>query len=241
MWTIQSDLPEETPQNEIMKKKRKMKWFRSVRYYSSVCVDARYFHPNGFLYSITHWCHSMVWFDAVSGATSKSLMIIPYVKLCGRCDSPTYSLNESFFRLFLLLSLWLIAAAAIVVGLANVCNAFSRWYLWWICFCTQHFQCVSILCCMFAPFGCSHDTINRSDDRWIDRLYGYYCYYWCCMRQISTQKRNNNIYHYFDWMTVIVFGHWLRPSFCTAAAINRLAKWPINLIDSFKLTLNDFK
>lgn len=168
MRTIRSDLPEETPQNEIMKKKRKMKWFRSIRYYSSVCVDARFFHPNGFLYSITHWCHSMVWFDAVSGATSKSLMIISYVKLCGRCDSPTYSLNESFFRLFLLLSLWLIAAAAIVVGLANVCNAFFSADIF------DRFAFVHNTSNAYRYYVvCSHRLgvlMTRSIDRTIDRL-----------------------------------------------------------------------
>lgn len=36
---------------------------------------------------------------------------------------------------------------------------------------------------------------------------------------------------HFDWMTVIIFAQWLR-----LYAINRLSKWPINPIDSVKLT-----
>lgn len=102
-------------------------------------------------------------------------MIISSVKLCGRCDSPTYSLNESFF--------------SISFSCSHSLDRSGRYCCWinkWVCarvFSADIFDRFAFVRTSTANryyVVRSHRLgvlMTRSIDRFIDRLNGYYCYY----------------------------------------------------------------
>lgn len=145
--------------------------------------------------SINHWFHRVVWccFWCDFKITYDYFF---YVKLCGLCDSPTYSLNESFFpshslHSFLSLLLLLLNVAkpiAIVVGLTNVVRVFR--YKVFFSFDIYLFAYTFLLRIdnvLYIRAVWVFSWCDQSIDRSIDGLYDCcwnYCY-WCYIRRMS--------------------------------------------------------